>query len=225
MQKLMVVALLAFTLVGKIGQAEDLQFKITKVGGNKAVVEINGGDAASVKVGKSYSVSTGEQSHLGTTAPIAAGRNHLLSLETSYDNVTIKQSSTSYTATSTNVAAGFGWNMINYELLISLGMLSAKSGGVTTSASGLGLAFDWNFKPNKLGNDVIPAIRVGASSLSGSGASTTKFLPGFAYKLFILNPSWAITPVISYEIVNSTESGVSTQTTGILVTIGISNYF
>lgn len=200
--------------------AEDIKFKVTKVSGTKAIVQFSGAPD-SVKPGKIYSV-TMEQDRKSNSE---VGRDHLLSLQTSYNNLTKKQAGVSTNSSTTVLGFGMGWNMVNYEMMLVLGISTLKYESISTSSSFQEFSFDWNFAPNDLQNDSVPAFRAAISNTTGSGSISLRTLPGFVYKSFAFSPSWAVVPGVFYQIDSTTTSGVLAQTTGIILSVGISNYF
>ena len=96
-------------LLAVSSHADDLKFRVNKVSGTKAIVEFSEAPVT-LELGKTYSVA-GKKTQ---SEESNSGREHLLSIQTSFNSLTKTQSGVSANSSTSVFGFVIGWNMINY---------------------------------------------------------------------------------------------------------------
>jgi hypothetical protein len=207
----------------------------------RAVIQQMKGKRAILQFEKDIPFSVGQKVYLnsedGTELGVSKeGRNFLerknsiemavdiysTDIETKVSSVTSKTSLSGYTMT-----GRYGWNRENFEFgpLAELTYVKPKSSD-ESSRYAIGGFFDYNFVPNKPGEDFIWGAFgegiIGSSKVGTSNKSITGLNGGGFIKWFFLSPMLALRTnlYISYE-----KQGDNAQSTTTGVQLGFSHYF
>lgn len=204
MNKLLLIAsvFLSFSL----SQAQT--FKVVKIQGKKAIVEVS--DPSLISVNQSYNVG---DSAMPVSGSKGGRREHALGFIFSFLNQTSPTSSSIL-----SLDGSYLWNMRSYEVGPLLGF-STSTGSSSTAFGAMGF---YNFTENKPGVEALWALegRLKVESQS-PGGSATKIELGGNYRWFLLSNDHCLSASLLYYM--SQTSGVSTS--GIKMLAGISTYF
>ena len=206
MIKLLFIASIFFTY--NFSQAQS--FKVIKLSGKKAIVEVN--DPTLISVNQTYNV--GE-----TTSAPAVGkggkRENALAMNFSFIN------QTSPSVSLMTLSGNYLWNFKTYEVGPVLSLTNSSGGGVSTSTTEIGALGFYNFNPHKPGTETIFSILGQLTIGSGSGNSSTNISIGPNYKWFLLSSDHCFSFSALYKMSQASGTTVS----GFLLTAGISTYF
>lgn len=122
-----------------------------------------------------------------------------MDVETKVSGTTTKTSTTAYSLT-----GRYGWNMAQYEFgPLGEYTFSKPKGGNESSRMAFGGFFDYNFIPNKPGEDFIfgayGEASIGSSKISDSNKSITTATGGGFVKWFVLSPMLAVRANLYYS--------------------------
>jgi hypothetical protein len=184
-------------------------FKIVKIAGKKAIVEVD--DPRSISVNQSYNVG---QSMMATSSGNYK-RDHALGFNFSYTT----QSSPSISRL--NFDGFYLWNLKTYEVGPIVGLTSNSGGGVTNNTTTIGGIGYYNFNENRPGVETVLAAVGELAMTSGSGSSLTHIEAGGNYRWFLLSGDHCISASLLYEL-NQTSGN---NTSGFALTGGIITYF
>ena len=205
------------TVLLAFNMAEAQSFKVIKIQGKKAIVEVN--DPTLVSVNQTYNVgggdSSGSSSNSSGSGGKAGGRDHGIALDFSI----ISQSSPS--GSSMTLGGAYLWNFKKWEAGPRLS-LSNKSGsfGTENSTSIGGVGF-YNFSENRLGVDKIFSVVGGLGVASGSGSSTTALYVGPNYRWFMLSQDHCFSMSAVYKMAQTSGS----TTSSFVLSAAIATYY
>ena len=202
---------LALSTFIAINSAFAQSFKVVKIAGKKAIVEIS--DPKSIKLNETYNV--GGSGEISTPAPMgkAGKRNNAIGVNFGMSNVN--------SITNTELGGFYLWNMKTYEVGPVVQFNSTSGGGISRSSSAFGAEGFYNFNENKPGVEGVLSAVDELLLSSGSGSSTTALVAGGNYRWFILSGDHCF----SFSALYSTTSGSGTNVSGFLLSGGIITYF
>lgn len=201
-----VSVLIAFNL------AQAQSFKVVKIQGKKAIVEVN--DPTLVSVNETYNVGADSFPVSGGGSKVG-GRDHGIAVNFSF----LSQSSP--TASAMTLGGTYLWNFKKWEAGPNLQVSNASAGGVSTNTTTIGGMGFYNFSDNRVGVDKIFAITGGLGIVSGSGSSVTQLSVGPNYRWFMLSSDHCFSFSALYKMAQASGSTVS----GFELLGGISTYF
>ncbi len=206
------------------------EFNVLQVKGKKAIIEVKSNDR--LKKGETYFVNQNIADD-GFTPKIKNNRNYLIGLEVAEFSSTKSDAPGANTVSNFTLSTKFGWNLKDYELGPSLTISNTDTGTQTTSVTGLGGFFTYNFQPNTTGRDLIFSVdgdlilTTRKDSFNGGASNsskTTAFYVGPFVKMFVLSSDYCFKGGLKY--IYEKNSGTSTvKVTGFALTVGLSNYF
>ncbi len=206
------ITLLALLITFDIAHAQS--FKVIKIQGKKAIVEVN--DPTLVTLNQTYNV--GSDSGASSTSYVSSSggkREHGIAASFSF----LSQSSP--TASSMTLSGTYLWNFKKWEAGPSLALSNVSAGGVTANSTTIGGVGFWNFTENRPGADKIFSITGGLSVTSGSGTSITNLSVGPNYRLFMLSQDHCFSMSALYKMAQSS----GTTASGFELAAGIATYF
>lgn len=220
--------LLVVASVASLSQAQEA--KVIKVKGQQAIVQFPNGTAPVV----------GEMIPVGGEAKTEDGghrargsRDHLLALAGEIDFT--NNSATSTSTTTFNIQGRYGWNQEIFEFGPLAGFLYTSTNGLSTRTIYGGGFLDFNFVPNKPGNDFIYGVGVtgdfsqGTTSVSNGSDQTTSYFELFAggnIKYFGLSENVALRADAGFDFKkNSGLNGQSSNDVGLKILAGIAFYY
>lgn len=223
-------AFLLGTLVLAASPAWAQKITVKKVKGNQAVIQINGG---AVKVGQSFDLSKespgGEDLELvgSNTGP----RNKVLGFSSTVASTTSqvgngKSSNTEYGAT-----FKYGWNKGAFEFGFNALFNSSDSGSGATASFGGGGFFDWNFKANRPGNDMIFGLggdlnyTIVNPPQGQQSSNRMTIYPSAFMKWFVLGTPTAIRFDAGYLMDELGSGSAKTKINGFVIRGGFAVYF
>ena len=202
-----------FTVLIAFSLAEAQSFKVIKIQGKKAIVEVN--DPTMVTVNQTYNVGGDSSSPAPTSGGKSGGRDHGIALNFSF----LSQSSPS--ASSMTLGGTYLWNFKKWEAGPSLSLTNSSAGGITSNSTSIGGVGFWNFSENRLGIDKILSVTGGLGVTSGSGSSTTVLYVGPNYRWFMLSQDHCFSMSAVYKMAQASGSTAS----GFELLAGISTYY
>ena len=202
------IILISTLFVSLTTQAEQT-FKVIKIQGKRAVVEMS--DPSSVSVNDNYSVGS---SSISTKTSFR--RDYAIEANFSYINQTSSPSSTQLT-----LGGEFLWNFKQYEVGPLLQYVSTSAGGFNTSSTAFGAIGYYNFNENKVGVEGVVSAVARISQSSGSGSSATNLAAGANYRWFVLSGDHCF----SFSALYSTTQTSGASVSGIVLSGGIATYF
>ena len=125
----------------------------------------------------------------------------------------------------------YGWNKVSWEWGAFVSYSFNTTGEFDVKTLVAGLLVDKNFNPNNLEADYVFGARLQAgvgqedSSANSKEAQVTLIQPALYLKWFGLNPNLGLTGDLGYQVRESKLEQTSTQSQGIVVRLGIANYF
>ncbi len=206
-----IIALL--TVLSALSLAEAQTFKVIKIQGKKAIVEVN--DPTMVTVNQTYNVGGDSSSLAPYSAGKTGGRDHGIALNFSF----ISRSSPSVSFMS--LGGTYLWNFKKWEAGPSLSLSNSSFGGVTSNSTTIGGVGFWNFNENRLGVDKILSVTGGLGVTSGSGTSTTELYVGPNYRWFMLSQDHCFSMSAIYKMAQASGSTSS----GFELSAGIATYY
>lgn len=199
---------------------------VTKVKGNQAIVNVSGGK---LEVGQSIDLSGDEEPDFSEGGSGGGSRAHVIGLSGSLRSAENDVNGNKITRTLVDFTGSFGWNKQTTEfgLIALLGMTDGN--GVNTTKFGGGGFFDFNFTPNRPGNDMIFGLGIQATyaSTSGSGvsSSTMAAVPSGFLKWYALGNSTAIRFDLGYSYAQTEGNGNKVTDSGFGLAVGFGVYF
>lgn len=201
--------ILAALFTFNLAQAQS--FKVVRIQGKKAIVEIS--DPTMVSVNETYNVGVGSSSSGGGKGSFK--RDNAIDFTFSY----LSQSNPTY---SQMVLGGaYLWNMKSYEFGPELSLTNTTSGGSSTNTTTFGGLGYYNFNENKVGVETVMSAVGALSMTSGGGASTTNISLGGNYRWFLLSGDHCLSFSALYRMVQASGTSVS----GFVLQGGIATYF
>lgn len=203
---------------------------VKKVKGNQAVVQINGG---SLRVGQSFDLSqnTGASDELELVGSNTGPRNRVVGLSGHIKSQSQEVGNAKTSFTGYGINGKYGWNKGAFEFGFNGLFESADSGGGASASFGGGGFFDWNFKANRPGNDMIFGVGgdlnyVIINPPQGQQSSNRMTIyPSAFMKWFILGTSTALRLDAGYLMDEVGSSGNKIKTNGFDIRAGFSVYF
>lgn len=221
---------LASLLISSLSFAQ--QIHVQKVKGNKAIVEVTGGNLAP---GRTYNLGGGSAGGSG-----GGSRQYVVSGSFTFRSGTDTTSVTVNSVTSTttgsgndmNLLARFGWNNgdTEYGPIVSYRNADSDFQGLHYSSIGAGGFFDYNFTPNRLNETTVFAVTGEGtygtySPKTGSGGNTMNFFAGGSVKWFGITSSTAVRADLGYDYTKITVGSSSITSAGFVLRAGIATYF
>lgn len=199
-----------FLLTAFTAQAEQT-FKVIKIQGKRAVVEMS--EPSGVSVNDSFSVANGSSS---TSVKTSFRRDYGIAANFSYFNQTSAPTSSQLT-----LGGEFLWNFKQFEAGPVLQYLSTSSGGFSTSSTSFGALGYFNFNENKVGVEGVFSALGRITQSSGSGSSSTGLAAGLNYRWFVLSGDHCF----SFSALYSQTQLSGTTISGLGLSGGIATYF
>lgn len=219
MKHLILILILAVFMVFNISEAQS--FKIIKIQGKKAIVEVD--NVALIEVNKTYSTST-ENVPLSKVGKSSFKRDHAIGASFYY----ITSSALNTSTNSMSLSGEYLWNMKRYEYGPVLNYSSTSAGGIDTNSISVGGVGFYNFSENKVGTDKIfslyGALAFGSTGGSVSTSETTLQL-GPNYRWFLLSGDHCLSVSALYTTGQRSSGGANTSTSGFMLAGGIVTYF
>jgi hypothetical protein len=230
-----------FALAMLLSSAAHAQsFKVVKVKGNKAVIELPKG--ITLEKGERYTIDaekSGESAaevtseDTGSRARVVGGEADLFVGSTNRKTPT---RSTSESGMQFSIAGKFGWNtgQLEYGPLLALAYESDSDSKNRTIA--IGGFFDYNFTPNTFGVETIyglgAMLSVGQIATETSASRTTtdsstilSFFAGPFAKWFVFGHSTCLRGDLGLRYSSLSEDSTTTTTTGLGGSVGFETYF
>ena len=207
MTKLLLIA--SIFLISSFSQAQT--FKVVKIQGKKAIVEVS--DPSMISLNQSYNVA---DSSMPTPSGGKGGkRDNAIAMDFSY-------SSTSNPSLSVLLFNGsYLWNMRKYEVGPVLGIQNFSGGGISSNTTLVGALGYYNFNENKPGVETVLSAIGRISVNSGGGGSATNFAAGGNYRWFVLSQDHCF----SFSALYSMTQSSGTSSSGFVLQGGIATYF
>ncbi|MCM2282812.1 MAG: hypothetical protein NDI61_13310, partial [Bdellovibrionaceae bacterium] len=211
--------------------AQAQTFKVLKMKGNKAVIQLPKG--STLEKGESYSIGTstdGESS--STSAGGSSGpREQTLSMSSAlFTGSRSSSNGTSTSITAIDLTGRYGWNkgIMEYGPLAEFEYASASS--VSTRTIEVGGFFDYNLVENKEGVDMVYGLgataSIGQSSTEGQPSTSIMNINGGGQlKWFPFGHATAIRLDAGLNYERQSVSGRTLTTTGLLIAAGLQTYF
>ena len=185
--------------------AEAQTFKVVKIQGKKAIVEMS--DPSLVNLNQTYNVGG------SSGGPTSFKRDNAIAANFSY--------SSRSSITEIQLGGTYLWNLKQYEFGPLVQLQNTSSGGVSSNITTFGGTGFYNFNENKVGVETVLSA-VGTLSLSsGGGISTTNINLGGNYRWFLLSGDHCFSFSGLYKMVQA--SGASAS--GFALEAGIATYF
>lgn len=207
--------------------------KVIKVKGSQAIVNVNNGSVDVGQVIKIPAAGEAGDEELELTGGSTGPRRHLIGIDTGEYRTGKDESPSGAGNTSTylDLKARYGWNtgIMEYGAIGALGLQDTGTGNQTTF--GGGGYFDFNFTPNKTGNDKIwgagiEGVYLNTALPSGGGNSTTlQFFPSGFFKWFILKTPTALRVDVGYRYSEATTGSAKTKGSYVVAKAGFAVYF
>ena len=212
MTKLLLIA--SVLLISNLSQAQS--FKVVKIQGKKAIVEVS--DPTMISLNQTYNV--GDSSMPVSTGGKGGKRDHAIAAAFSFTNQTSPTSSSVM-----ELSGAYLWNFKSYEVGPVLGFGTTSGSGTSSSSSEFGALGFYNFSDNKPGVEtlwsVLGKLSVASVSSGGASASQTRIEFGPNYRWFLLSPDHCFSMSGLYYMYQQSGTSVS----GIRLEAGISTYF
>lgn len=216
------------------------KFTVKKIKGNQAVVEINDGVLG---MNRQYDITPRSEDEVQLEGGSTGPRAHFIGIGTSLKSITgvsaktgisSMKSETGSTSSSTNaygVEGYYGWNKRTLEFGVKGLIGSSDTGSGATMTLGAGGILDWNFKPNKPGNDMIFGIGTDADYVvlnppsGGTSSNIMAFYPHGYMKWFVLGTGACIRMNAGFAYAERASGGVKTKDSGMDLRAGLYVYF
>lgn len=202
--------LLAILSVLTVATANAQSFKVIKIQGKKAIVEMS--DPTMINVNQTYDVGGGSTTSSG---PTSFKRDYAVAATFSYT------STSSPSVSLMNLGGSFLWNMKAYEFGPTASISNTTSGSVSTSSSRFGAIGFYNFNENKVGVETVLSAVGSVEMSSGSGSSVTYIELGGNYRWFYLSGDHCFSFSGLYQMAQASGS----STSGFALEGGIMTYF
>ncbi len=201
------IALLTVLCTFSLSEAQT--FKVIKIQGKKAIVEVD--DPTMVNVNQTYNVGGGDSSSMAPySSGKTGGRDHGIAMDFSL----LSQSGSSRVT----LGGMYLWNYKKWEAGPDISIENNSPGSSTTTIGGVGF---YNFSENRIGVDKIFSVTGGLGIISGSGNSATSVFVGPNYRWFMLSQDHCFS--MSALLTMTQASGSSTS--GFLIKAGIATYY
>ncbi|MCC2677512.1 MAG: hypothetical protein K0R29_88 [Pseudobdellovibrio sp.] len=190
-------------------------FKVVKIAGKKAIVEVD--DPKMINVNQTYTVGGGGDM-MGSSYTGGSGgykRDNALTFDFSYRT----QSSPSISTLS--LSGSYLWNLKQYEFGPLLGIANISGSGASTNVTTFGGLGYYNLNENKPGVPTVLAVVGELSITSGSGSSVTNISAGGNYRWFLLSGDHCFSTSLLYNLSQSSGN----NTSGFSIESGIATYF
>jgi hypothetical protein len=197
--------MLAFCTLTLFQIAEAQTFKVVKIQGRKAIVEIN--DPSAVNLNQTYKVEG------NSSSPTSFKRDNGIAANFSY--------SSRNSVTDIQLGGTYLWNLKQYEFGPLVQLQNTSAGGVSTNITTFGGTGFYNFNENKVGVETVLSAVGTLSMSSGGGASNTNINLGGNYRWFLLSGDHCFSFSGLYKMVQA--SGANTS--GFAIEAGIATYF
>lgn len=212
----------SFLLLSNLSAAQS--FKILKIQGNKAIVQID--QPEMVELNQTY--NTGQS--LSKNKSFGTGYKRDNAIDLSFSFSSLKANTPGATANDILSLTGtYLWNFKVFEVGPILGFSSSKSGTTTITTTYFGGVGFYNFNENKPGVEGVfslyGSLALGNTSGGTSSSSETAIQVGPNYRWFILSGDHCIGASAVYHYSKGSSSGVDITTTGFRVLGSISTYF
>lgn len=200
---------------------------VTKVKGSQAIVNVSNGK---LETGQIIDLSDDETPEF-SSAGGGGGRDNVIGFAGSVKMLEDDANGSKINTTEALITLAYGWNRGTVEFgpigILGMADRGGAAGNVTTF--GAGGFFDFNFSPNRPGNDSIFGAGVQGTyqSTSGGGASSsvTTVVPSGFLKWFVLGrSSTALRFDLGYQY-QSQGGGSSRTISGLIVGAGFGVYF
>lgn len=201
------------TVLCAFSLAEAQTFKVIKIQGKKAIVEVN--DPTMVNVNQTYNVGGDSSSMAPYPTGKTGGRDHGIALNFSF------VSRSSPTQSSMALGGTYLWNFKKWEAGPTVELTNSSGSGITTNSTTVGGVGFWNFNENRIGIDKILSVTGGLGITSGSGSSSTVLYVGPNYRMFMLSQDHCFSMSAVYQMAQTSGATAS----GFLLTAGIATYY
>ena len=202
--------LLAILSVLAVSAAHAQSFKVIKIQGRKAIVEMS--DPTMVNLNQTYDVGGSSSMSSG---PTSFKRDYAIAATFSY------LSTSSPSASVMNLGGMFLWNMKAYEFGPTASLTNTTVGSTSTSSSRFGAIGYYNFNDNKVGVETVMSAVGSVEMSSGSGSSVTYIELGGNYRWFMLSGDHCFSFSALYQMAQASGS----STSGFALEGGIMTYF
>ncbi len=200
-------------------------FKILKLQGKKALVEIDDPDL--VELNKSYNTISAQILTDKHTKP-SYKRDFGISTSLSYSSLKADTAGGGVTTNTSSLNASLLWNLKRYEVGPILGYESTQAGTSNSTETRYGVAGFYNLNENKITTmrilSVYGEVTVGSQSGTSSGATNTLKL-GPNYRWFLISGDHCFSGALLYSIDKSPSGTTSVTKSGFELAFGISTYF
>ena len=209
--------------------AQDLV--VTKVKGNTALVKFSG---APLTVGQRISASGNDGVSSGSGSGDSSRKTIIgVSGEFYSEKTSVSASGVSATNTSNllTLTGRYGWNAETMEYGFIGELNNSDNGSGSTLTYGGGGFFDYNFQPNRPGQQMIWGVggsaeyKLASPPNGATGSSTIKLFPSGVFKWFPLGTSTGIRLDFGYEYDQSTQGQTKSTLTGLHALAGFVVYF
>lgn len=189
----------------QVSQAQS--FKVIKIAGKKAIVEVD--DPKMINVNQTYNV--GGESMMATSGG-SFKRDNAIGVTFSYTSVN--------SVSILRLNGNYLWNLKQYEFGPILGLTTVSGSGSSSTTTFGGLGF-YNLNENKPGVPTVLSIVGQLTIESGSGSSVTQIQGGGNYRWFLLSGDHCFSGSLLYQLNQSSGN----NTSGFALTGGIITYF
>lgn len=188
-------------------------FKVVKIAGKKAIVEVD--DPKMINVNQTYNVGGGDVMSSSYTGSGGYKRDNAISFNFSYTS----QSSPSISTLT--LGGSYLWNLKQYELGPLVGIANVSGSGASTNVTTFGGIGFYNLNENKPGVPTVLSVVGQLSITSGSGSSITNISAGGNYRWFLLSGDHCFSTSLLYKMAQSSGN----NTSGFAIESGIATYF
>ncbi len=220
------VFLLSVLLIGNWAQAQS--FKVIKISGNKAIVEVD--NVSQIEVNNTYTTGDGSGAAAKGSSSSKSSYKRDYGVGLNFNFSSAKSDAPGAVSTENMSLSGlYLWNFKKYEIGPILSYSNTKAGGATATTTSFGGQGFYNFNENKVGTEgvfsIVGLVQLGSTSVGGASSSTTGLQVGPNYRWFILSGDHCISASALITMVKGSAGGVDTTTSGFALTAGISTYF
>lgn len=217
--------------IGFAANAVAQNMVVTKVKGNTALVKFSG---APLTVGQRISAS-GDDGMTTSSGSGDSSRKTIIGVSGEFYSEKTSVSASGVSATNTSnlltLTGRYGWNAetMEYGFIAALG--NSDNGSGSTLSYGGGGFFDYNFQPNRPGQQMIWAVGGLAEYLLASppngatGSSTIRLFPSGVFNWFPLGTSTGLRLDFGYEYDQTSQGQTKSTLTGLHALAGFVVYF
>lgn len=207
-------------------------FKVLKIQGKKAIVEIS--DPNSVSLNQTYNVGSGSDSSSSSSGSPSSGLKsgvRKYGVGGNFEFSSLKSDLAGASATDTMAFnAMLLWNFRLYEVGPILGYSTVSVGSAKTSSTSMGGTAYYNFQENKPGTDQIfsalgSLMLTSNTPSTGSSSSGTLIEVGGSYRWFLLSSDHCLSFSGIYSMEKTKVNSADTTISGFKLLAGISTYF